>query len=149
MAVNCTGEIREAELHANHSIDTRTGIARLRVHGLIDAEGLTSSIAKMLSDRALPRDFSIMIVYERDALMGDVTLQELQKFQAGLAARQARASNPRRIRSALVHKREEQKVMLELHRLSFTGNETINERIFNNESEAAAWLTGAKEDLTG
>ena len=131
---------REAGL--KHAADINTGdkIATLRISGVVTVDGLIVGLREILEHPEWTDRFSIMLVYEPTALLGELDLEEVQLFQKWLTALQEKATRTHRIKSALVCTLDTKRVMLELHKLSFASNRLLDEQVFDNEADALAWL---------
>ena len=128
-------------LNSSYSVDTKRGICTVRIHGLATATGLAEAFFAAFSDPEWDRDFNLIIVYEADALLGNLTLEDLRNLQRQLNDRQAQVGIQRKMKSALVYRRAEQRTLLDLHVLSYRDQDFLEERVFATEAEALQWLT--------
>ena len=107
---------------------------------MVTVDGLIAGLREILEHPEWTERFSIMLVYEPTALLGELDLEDVQLFQKWLTGLQEKATRTHRIKSALVCTLDTKRVMLELHKLSFASNRLLDERIFDNEADALAWL---------
>lgn len=91
--------------------------------------------------------YNLMIVYEADALLGNLTLSDLEAIHAYTIARAQDAKLDKPMRSALIYSRLEHQSMLELHRLAKHDNSVIEECVFKSETTALAWLNEPASSL--
>lgn len=111
----------------------------MHVAGIVRVPDLLAAFDTVFSDPAWSGDFNVMIVYERDALLGNLTLDEVREVHDDSDGRIQQSPPGRRIKSALVYSREDQRTLLELH--SLAGNHPqLEERVFGTPEAARAWL---------
>lgn len=128
-------------MRTTYSIDGKRGYAVLRIHGQVSPAGLERGLSAIFIDPNWSRDLNLMLVYENDAMLGDMTLDHLLEVHEFSQGRVRDAKLGRIFKSALVFKRPEHEAMLELHRLAELDNQLIEERVFASEDCAGAWLT--------
>lgn len=130
----------EAELEHVFEIDTANRVATLRISGMVTVDELIAGLRDILENPEWNDRFGIMLVYEPTALLGDVELDDIKHLQDWLKQRQTQATRSHKVKSALVCSLDNNRVMLELHKLSFTENALVDEQVFDNEADALAWL---------
>lgn len=127
-------------MRSNFDMDAQNSLATIRIGGVVELSGLLACFETVFKDPAWSAHYNIMIVYERDALLGELTLTELQYVHRENSQRIERSGVDRQFKSALVFNRPDQKVLLELHALAGK-NPNLEEQVFANEDKAIAWLT--------
>jgi len=131
----------------SYTIDREDRVAILRVHGVVELDALHQVLNRVFDDRHWQLDYGLMIVYEKDALLGEITLEDLKVFQRKSRARQDLAPAGTHIRSALVYTREDQRVLLQLHQMSFAENRIMEEAVFGSKADALHWLKSDKNEI--
>lgn len=134
----------EATLQTTQSIQSDQGFATIRVHGSVSVDGLKTAFETLFHTPAWKPGYHLMIVYEADALLGNLTLSDLEAIHAYTIARAQGAKLDKPMKSALIYSRLEHQSMLELHRLAKRYNGVIEECVFDTEAEARAWLAGQR-----
>ncbi|WP_300551810.1 hypothetical protein [Maricaulis sp.] len=130
-------------MHSSFEISAERRVCTIRIHGLATPQGLAQAFFDAFSSKDWDRSYNLMIVYEVDALLGELTLDGLRELQDKLNARQAEIGLKRRMKSALVYCRPEQRSLLELHVLSYDEQSFLEERVFATEADALQWLNSA------
>ncbi|WP_300527392.1 hypothetical protein [Maricaulis sp.] len=128
-------------MQSSFDIDTKLRVCTIRIRGLVTAPRLAQAFFQAFASPDWDRSFNLMIVYEAEALLGELTLDELRELQTKLNDRQAKVGIRHRIKSALVYGRPEQRTLLDLHVLSYNDQDFLEERVFGTEADAMLWLT--------
>lgn len=136
-------------MQSRFDIDAERRLCTVRIRGLATAAKLAQAFFQAFDSPDWDRGYNLMIVYEADALLGELTLTELRQLQVELNDRQADAGLERRMKSALVYCRPEQRTLLELHVLSYREQGFLDERVFATEAEALQWLASETQVETG
>lgn len=121
-----------------------SGVVEWRIGGHITAAEVARAYDRLLNDTAWKTARHLIIIIERDAGLGGVTVDEIRAFQAHLLDRQPVINSERQRRVAYVCENELHIGLLELHRLTFDQHARIAHNHCEDLEAAHAWVSEAE-----
>lgn len=125
-----------------HTADRR---AEWRISGQLTRDSLLAGWSAFISHPDWSPSLDLLVLIDREAQLADIEFDDILVFQAHIEKSRRDNKRPVGVRTALVSEKREHWPLLQLHTMSFAERTLSDDAVFDDESEARAWLAERRQ----